>query len=59
MKLVAQKMNILNRQFKNTTINSTSKKFYDYNVIFGYKSNNIIKSYTPKLKLKKPGKQRK
>ena len=56
MKLVAQKMNILNRQFKNTTINSTSKKFYDYNVIFGYKSNNIIKSYTPKLKLKKPGK---
>ncbi len=56
MKLVAQKMNILNRQFKNKTINSTSKKFYDYNVIFGYKSNNIIKSYTPKLKLKKPGK---
>ena len=56
MKLVAQKMNVLNKEMKKRNINSASKKFYNYNVIFGYKSNNIIKSYTPKLILKKPGK---
>ena len=59
MKLVAQKMNILNKEIKDKSLNSTVKKFYDYNVIFGYKSNNIIKSYTPKLILKKPGKAKK
>ena len=48
MKLVAQKMNVLNKEMKKRNINSASKKFYNYNVIFGYKSNNIIKSYTPK-----------
>ena len=56
MRLVAQKMNILNKEIKQKTINSTNKKFYDYNVIFGYKTNNIIKSYTPKLILQKPTK---
>ena len=59
MKLVAQKMNVLNKELKNKSLNSTSKKFYDYNIIFGYKSNNIIRSYTPKLILKKPGNVRK
>ena len=59
MKLVAQKMNILNKEIKDKSLNSTVKKFYDYNVIYGYKSNNIIKSYTPKLILKKPGKAKK
>ena len=49
MKLVAQKMNILNKEMRNKSLNSASKKFYDYNVIFGHKSNNFIKSYTPKL----------
>ena len=59
MKLVAQKMNIMNKEMKDKSLNTTVKKFYDYNVIFGYKSNNIIKSYTPKLILKKPGKTKK
>ena len=56
MKLVAQKMNVLNKEMKYKSLNTTVKKFYDYNVIFGYKSNNIIRSYTPKLIMKKPGK---
>ena len=58
MKLVAQKMNVLNKEMKKKNINSTIKKFYNYNVIFGYKSSNIIKSYTPKLILKKTGKSK-
>ena len=52
MKLVEQKINVLNQEIKSKDINMATKKFYDYNIIFGYKSNNIIKSYTPKLKLK-------
>ena len=52
MKLVAQKMNILNKELKNKSVDSTDKKFYKYNIIFGYKSNNIIRSYTPKLIMK-------
>ena len=58
MRLVAKKMNLLNKEIRQKSINSTNKKFYDYNVIFGYKTNNIIKSYTPKLVLKKPSKKR-
>ena len=57
MRLVAQKMNLLNKEIKQKSLNSTNKKFYDYNIIFGYKTNNIIKSYTPKLILKKPSKK--
>ena len=58
LRLVAQKMNLLNKEIRQKSLNSTNKKFYDYNVIFGYKTNNIIKSYTPKLVLKKlPKKQ--
>ena len=58
MRLVAQKMNLLNKEIRQKSLNSTNKKFYDYNIIFGYKTNNIIKSYTPKLVLKKlPKKQ--
>ena len=49
MKLIEHKMNILNQEIKNKDINTATKKFYDYNILFGYKSNNIIKSYTPKL----------
>ena len=30
MKLVAQKMNILNKEIKDKSLNSTVKKFYDY-----------------------------
>ena len=55
MKLVAKKMNILNKELKNKRVNSTSRKFYKYNIIFGYKSNNIIKSYTTKLIMKNRG----
>ena len=54
MKLLEQKINVLNQGIKSKDINMATKKFYDYNIIFGYKSNNIIKSYTPKLKLKNP-----
>ena len=58
LRLVAQKMNLLNKEIRQKSLNSTNKKFYDYNIIFGYKTNNIIKSYTPKLVLKKlPKKQ--
>ena len=50
MSLVAQKVNSLNKQYKRDHLNSsTSKKFYEYNIIYGYKSNNIIKTYSPKL----------
>ena len=28
---------------------STTKKLYEYNIIYGHNTNNIIKSYTPKL----------
>ena len=52
MKLVANKMNLLNKELKDKSLNSASKKFYKYNIIFGYKTNNIIKSYTPKLIMK-------
>ena len=58
MGLVAQKMNIMNKEIKNKSLNSASKKFYDYNIIFGYKSNNIIRSYTPKLNFKKTAKSK-
>ena len=58
MRLVAQKMNLLNKEIRQKSLNSTNKKFYDYNIIFGYKTNNIIKSYTPKLILKKPSKNK-
>ena len=55
MSLVAQKANTLNKQYKNTPLNySTNKKFYEYNIIYGYKSNNIIKTYTPKLAQRSP-----
>lgn len=57
MKLVAQKMTLLNKEFKNKRLNSTSKRFYEYNVLYGYKTNNIIKSYTPKLVLQRPSKK--
>ena len=57
LRLVAQKMNLLNKEIKQKSLNSTNKKFYDYNIIFGYKTNNIIKSYTPKLILKKQSKK--
>ena len=57
LRLVAQKMNLLNKEIRQKSLNSTNKKFYDYNIIFGYKTNNIIKSYTPKLVLKKPPKK--
>ena len=57
MKLVAQKMNLLNKEIRKKSLNSTNKKFYDYNIIFGYKTNNIIKSYTPKLILQKQTKK--
>ena len=57
MRLVVQKINLLNKEIKQKSLNSTNKKFYDYNIIFGYKTNNIIKSYTPKLILKKPSKK--
>ena len=50
MSLVAQKVDSLNKQYKRDHLNSsTSKKFYEYNIIYGYKSNNIIKTYSPKL----------
>lgn len=50
MSLVSQKVNSLNKQYNNCNLNSSvSKKFYEYNVIYGYKSNNIIKTYSPKL----------
>ena len=28
---------------------STTKKLYEYNILYGYNTNNLIKSYTPKL----------
>ena len=58
MRLVAHKMNLLNKEIRQKSINSTTKKFYDYNIIFGYKTNNIIKSYTPKLILQNPSKKK-
>ena len=50
MSLIHQKINSLKRQFKVTPLDySTTKKFYEYNIIYGHKSNNIIKTYSPKL----------
>ena len=50
MSLVAQKVNSLKKKYKDTPFDySINNKFYEYNVIYGYKSNNIIKTYTPKL----------
>ena len=51
MDLVNQKFKSLNKEYSSSRIldSSTSRKFYAYNVIYGHKSNNIIKTYTPKL----------
>ena len=51
MSLVAQKVNSLNKHYeRNHHLDSSiTKKFYEYNVIYGYKTNNIIKTYSPKL----------
>jgi hypothetical protein len=45
-------MNLLNKELKDKSLSLASKKFYKYNILFGYKTNNIIKSYTPKLIMK-------
>ena len=52
MSLIAQKINSLNKHYqRNPRFNSsTSKKFFEYNIIYGYKTNNIIKTYSPKLR---------
>ena len=51
MDLINQKFKSLNKEYSSSRIldNSTTRKFYAYNVIYGHKSNNIIKTYTPKL----------
>ena len=51
MSLIHQKINSLKKQFNVTPFldYSTTKKFYEYNVIYGHKSNNIIKTYSPKF----------
>jgi len=54
-KLVTRKINILNKKYSKNQLNSsTAKKFYEYNIIYGYKTNNIIKTYTPKLAQRSP-----
>ena len=58
LRLVAQKMNMLNKEIKQKSLNSTSKKFYEYNILYGYKTNNIIKSYTPKLIMQQSSKNK-
>ena len=53
--LVTKKINELNKQYNRNQLNSsTAKKFYEYNIIYGYKTNNIIKTYTPKLAQRSP-----
>ena len=53
--LVTKKINALNQQYNKNQLNSsTAKKFYEYNIIYGYKTNNIIKTYTPKLAQRSP-----
>ena len=53
--LVTKKINVLNKQYNKNQLNSsTAKKFYEYNIIYGYKTNNIIKTYTPKLAQRSP-----
>ena len=55
MSLIARKIDTLNKQYKKNPLNSsTKKKFYEYNIIYGYKTNNIIKTYSPKLSQNNP-----
>ena len=54
MNLISQKIHSLNKQYEINPLNSSSKKFYEYNIIYGYKTNNIIKTYTPKLSQRAP-----
>jgi Ran GTPase-activating protein (RanGAP) involved in mRNA processing and transport len=48
--LIEKKVNKITKLSELNKLNSsTTKKLYEYNIIYGHNSNNIIKSYTPKL----------
>ena len=48
--LLAKKMDIMNKKYLNKSISNTDKKYYNYNILYGSKSNNIIETYSPKLR---------
>ena len=48
--LIEKKLNKITKLSEINKLNSsTSQKLYEYNIIYGHNTNNIIKSYTPKL----------
>ena len=48
--MIEKKVNKITKLSELNKLNSsTTKKLYEYNIIYGHNSNNIIKSYTPKL----------
>ena len=52
--LLKKKIKTLKKEFSTKNLNNfTDRKFYEYNIIYGCKANNIIKSYTTKLSQKK------
>ncbi len=49
--LLKQKMGKLKKYLKNRVLNNNiEKQYYKYNILYGYKSNNIITTYSPKLR---------
>ena len=48
--MIEKKVNKITKLSELNKLNSsTTKKLYEYNIIYRHNSNNIIKSYTPKL----------
>ena len=50
MNLLERKLNKITKLSELNKLNSsTTKRLYEYNIIYGHNTNNLIKSYTPKL----------